>query len=254
MLRDLSKDDWLSILGIPETRVPKVLLLRGTRNLKAQYDRYRQLFSDVVDMGTPNGIFEDVLIGNLDDVSVGYASVYGGPMASEIVHMFGVLGTKLVIQVGCCGAIADGIGPGDLFIAEEAFCGDGASQYYKLSGSTVSATIRPGQLPRLLSDEPGWHTGRIYTTGALLAEGIEDINNWHSRGFGAVDMETAATFAVAEHFGMDRISILFAFDNPRESSHLLIDELDKSERRAEGNCRMNELAFALIRDYGRLSC
>ena len=46
---------------------------------------------------------------------------------------------------------------------------------------------------------------------------------------------------------MDRVSILFAFDNPRHSGHLLLDEAHKMERRAKGNRRMNDLAFELIR-------
>jgi hypothetical protein len=47
---------------------------------------------------------------------------------------------------------------------------------------------------------------------------------------------------------MDRVSILFAFDNPRHSGHLLLDEADKSERRERGNQLMNEIAFTLIRE------
>jgi uridine phosphorylase len=168
-------------------------------------------------------------------------------MASEVGHVFGVLGTSLVVQIGCCGALADGIGPGDLFFAEEAFCGDGASQYYKSDGTSVAATLSPGKLALIPSDDILCHTGRIYTTAALFAEGRREIDDWHSRGYSVVDMETAATFAVAEHFGMDRASILFAFDNPRHSGHLLLHEADKIERRASGNRRMNEIAFELIR-------
>jgi uridine phosphorylase len=247
MLRDLTRDDWLSILGIPQTMIPQALVLRGTRNLKTQYASYKQMFSDVFEVGTPNGVLEDVLVGTVGGVRVAYASVYGAPMASEVVHMFGVLGTSLVVQIGCCGALADGICAGDLFIAHEAYCGDGASQYYKADATTVKASLFPDLLSRRVADDVPCHTGRIYTTAALFAEGKREIDDWHSRGYAAVDMETAATFAVAEHFGMDRVSILFAFDNPRHSSHILLDEADKTERRARGNRRMNEMAFELIR-------
>jgi nucleoside phosphorylase len=124
---------------------------------------------------------------------------------------------------------------------------DGASQYYKSDGMTVTATMSPDKLQLLQSADVPCHAGRIYTTAALFAEGKREIDEWHARGYAAVDMETAATFAVAEHFGMDRVSILFAFDNPRHSGHLLLDEADKMERRARGNRRMNEVAFELIR-------
>jgi uridine phosphorylase len=244
MIRDLAKSDWLSILGIPEDAVPKALILRGTRNLRTQYERYRKCFTNVVEIGTPNGLVEDVLIGEVSGVRVGYASVYGGSMASEIVHMFGILGTPLVVQTGCCGALADQIGPGDLVLAEEAYCGDGASQYYKFDCKMVKAFPKPSELLlcNRVPDIP-LHFGSVYTTAALFAEGKKEIEDWYSQGFAAVDMETAAVFAVAEHFGMERISILFAFDNPRRGEHLLLDEMHKAERRAFGNQRMMELAF-----------
>jgi uridine phosphorylase len=211
--------------------------------LKTQYAVYREFFTDVHEIGTPNSLVEDVFVGTVGGVRVAYASVYGGPMASEVVHMFGAIGTPLVVQVGCCGAIADGLDAGNLVIASDAFCGDGASQYYKSDGPTVRAFPHPAELG--LSDI---HVGRVFTTAALFAEGKRDFDEWHARGFAAVDMETAATFAVAEHFGMERVSLLYTYDNPRHSGHLLIDEHEKADRRSAGNRRMTELAFNVIRE------
>jgi uridine phosphorylase len=243
MLRELTRSDWLSILGIAADAVPRALLLRGTRNLKTQYAAYREYFSDIHEIGTPNALVEDVLVGTLGGLRVAYASVYGGPMASEVVHMFGAVGTPLVVQIGCCGAIADELDAGDLVLVSEAYCGDGASGYYKTDGPLVLAFPDPVELAL-----PGIHVGRVFTTAALFAEGRRDFEDWHARGFSAVDMETAATFAVAEHYRMDRVSLLFAYDNPRRSGHLLLHEGEKSDRRAAGNRRMTELAFKIIRD------
>jgi len=250
MLRDLTRDDWLSILDLPERRIPKALILRGTRNLKSQYDLYRTHFSNIVEIGSPNGILEDVLVGDLDGLSVAYASVYGAPMASEVVHIFGVLGTSLVVQTGCCGGLVDEIGPGDIFIATEAYCGEGASQYYKTDDKMVKASVNVAESRAIrgINDVPV-HFGRIYTTSALFAEGEREVEDWHSRGFSAVDMETSATFAVAEHFGMDRASILFAFDNPRRKEHILMKEADKDKRRILGNKRMIELGLGFVKEY-----
>jgi hypothetical protein len=44
----------------------------------------------------------NVLVGLLRGRTVGFACVYGAPMASEIVHIVGVLGTRAVIQTGNC--------------------------------------------------------------------------------------------------------------------------------------------------------
>lgn len=245
MLKELGKHDWLGILGLQAEDVPGALILRGTRNLQSQYDVARELFSNVRDLGAPNGLIEHVLIGEFRGRRIGFACVYGAAMASEIVHIFGVLGTRAVIQTGNCGALADDLNAGDLFVPTEAFCGEGAAQYYR-NGSVSTAS------PELLashalvgSDSPPTRRGRIYTTAALLAEGAADLEHWYAQGFAAVDMETATTFSVAEHFGMQRAAILYAFDNPRRREHILLTDAEKDVRRARANQTARELAFAL---------
>jgi len=246
MLRDLTKTDWLTMLAIPRDIVPQALLLWGTRNLKARYATMRQRLSGIFEIGAPNALLEDVFIGKLGSVCVGYASVYGDAMASEVVHLFGVLGARLVIQIGTCGGFGAGLKAGNLFVAEEAYCGDGASQYYKRNGKMVAATevfagasdsgCRGGSIAR----------GKIYTTSALFAEGKADIDHWASLGFSAVDMETAATFSVAEHFGMDRGSILTVFDDPCGHEHILSTDDEKDARRSAAQTAMVEIALATI--------
>jgi len=250
VIRDLTKDDWLEILKLDESHIPEALLLRGTRNLRRHYDAHLPHFELIAHIGTPNGVLEDVFVGKYGGVTIGYASVYGAAMASEVVHLFGVLGTRLVIQTGCCGALADGFGAGDLFLATEAFCGEGAAQYYLPGRETVRSTF---DIDRLRSLAGGYdipiHAGRVYTTGALFAEGIGDLERWFEAGFAAVDMETAATFAVAEYFGMERTSILFGFDNPRRREHILLSDAEKDARRGRANAAMIELALGAIRSY-----
>jgi uridine phosphorylase len=248
MLKDLTRDDWLAFLDLDPARIPSVLLLRGTRNLRTRYEQHRGLFDDVVEVGSPNGLFEDVFVGRHRGVDVGYASVYGGPMASEIVHVFGVLGTGLVVQTGVCGALGDGIAAGDLVIATEAGCGEGAAACY-LPG-IARATATPDLVAWACAaegiDVPR-HAGPIWTTAALLAEGDAEVDAWHRGGYLAADMETATTFAVAEHFGMRRISLLVVFDNPREGAHLALTEHDKAGARARGEDAMRGLVFRLFR-------
>jgi uridine phosphorylase len=249
VLKDLTRDDWLSLLNVPESRIPVALILRGTRNLRSHCQTFQRHFTDILEVGTPNGVLEDVFIGDLDGRSVAYASVYGAPMTSEVMHVFGVLGTPLVIQTGCCGALADGSAVGDLFVATEAFCGEGAAQYYEPTEKTATASLdlREWIAVEQLNDVM-LHTGRIYTTSALFAEGVEEVEAWHRAGFAAVDMETATTFTVAKYFDMDRASILFVFDNPRQKEHILLADAEKRQRRAMGNERMISLVLEVVKE------
>ena len=120
-------------------------------------------------------------------------------MASEVTHLFGALGTRLVLLTGCCGAWADGIQAGDLFIPTRAYCGEGAAQYYVGAKSEVVPTANPGNPPATSMNANTLRVvrGGIYTTAALFAEGTNEIERWASDGWDAVDMEAATTFAVA---------------------------------------------------------
>jgi purine-nucleoside phosphorylase len=246
MLKDLTRADWLNILGLPEERIPAVLIVRGTRNFRSRYLEMLPYFDNVLEVGTPNGVTEDVLIGDVRGRPVGFACAYGASLASEVVHIFGVLGTRAVIQIGNCGALADDFGAGDLFVAERAYCGEGAARYYRPGVDWVAASpnlLRSGTLAGL---PPGaYRAGAIYTTAALFAEGAEDVERWFQEGFAAVDMETATTYAVAESFGMDRVAILYGFDNPRQRAHLLQSDAEKDVRRAAANERVRQLALDL---------
>lgn len=250
MLHDLTKSDWQAILNIPGDRIPAALVIRGTRALKRHCADMRRHFSNILDVRDPNVVIDDVFIGDLDGICVAYASVYGAPMASEIVHVFGVLGTPLVIQVGCCGALADPLSPGDLLAVSSAYCGEGASQYYKQDGKEVSATLVLGEtLDPAGGERLKIHCGRVYTTSALFAESNDDIDKWGAQGFSGVAMETAATFAVAEHFGMQRAALLFVFDCPRHGEHILTGDQEKNYRRRLGNQRMIQVARETIKNY-----
>lgn len=242
MLRELTRSDWLSILGLPGARVPAALIVRGTRNLRRQYAAMLPHFDAVTELGTPNGILEDVLVGDVRGVPVGFACVYGAAMASEVVHVFGVLGTSTVIQIGNCGALADGFEAGDLFVAERAYCGEGAAQYYRPGQPWVAASP---ELVAAITERAPVRTGAIHTTGALFAEGAADLDRWHHDGFAAVDLETAATFAVAEHFGMARVALLYGFDNPRRREHLLLSDAESDARRAAADARVKEIVVEL---------
>ena len=244
MLKELSRRDWLSLLNLPEAMVPRILILRGTRNLKAGYEKHKTYFKDVRELNSPNDIFEDIFIGTHDDTLFGYASVYGDAMASEVVHLFGVLGTRIVIQTGCCGALAENMLPGDIVCPTFAYCGEGASRYYLPGHDKIEASselvdsIKSSEVAPLTL-----HKGPVWTTSALLAEGKAEIQKWREQGFIAVDMETAATFSVAKYFKMKRLSLLFVFDNPGQGGHLLLTDAQQKARRLSGEQTIIDLAL-----------
>lgn len=248
MLKELTRADWLELLHLPEERVPDILVLRGTRSLDVHLDRHRALFDGVDEVRVPNGIIEHVMIGGVGERLVGYASVYGDAMASAVTHLFGALGTRLVIQTGCCGALVEGMRPGDLVAVTSAYCGEGAAQYYVPGRDRIDTS--PGLVDHLLrglSVRVRTHTGPIWTTSALMAEGQAELERWRGLGCIGVEMETASTFAVAEYFKMRRCALLFVYDTPFDGAHLLLASQEQRVHRRLGEQAMTEAVFSYVR-------
>ena len=254
MLRDLTGSDWQEILRIPPDRLPQVAVLRGTRNLRHWCAKYEELLSDVVHVGSPNGILDDILLGRLERTDVAYASVYGPAMASEVAHVFASMGVRLILQTGCCGAWGPGVRAGDIFVARRAGCGDGASRYYTPEQREVSAgadvvDVVASGLPSELS----LHVGGLYTTAALFAEGREEVAAWAAEGWEAVDLETATTLSVAQSFGVRAASLLYVFDNPMTEGDLVLSSEEKNHRREIGNAAMMDATLRVVASLDTLA-
>ncbi len=67
-------------------------------------------------------------------------------------------------------------------------------------------------------------------------------------------METAATFAVAAHFGTDRGSLLAVFDTLRGEEHILLSEEETDARRVGAQKAMLDIAFSTIAKHAAHSC
>jgi len=253
MLADLTRDDWLGALRLGHNEVPSALIMRGTRNLKTQLARYRGLLADARELHPANGIFEDILVGSHKGTRIAFACVYGPSMVSEVAHVFCVLGVSRIILTGCCGALAPGISAGDIVVPEAAFPGDGASRYYGADGSAVveaDPELRRSAVNLLERGESAVHKGHIYTTCALCAESAADIEAWAAQGYLAVDMETATTYAVARHFGVPAVGVLFAFDCLAGGESVALTDDEKAEQRRQGEALVMTTALHLAATGG----
>lgn len=254
MLADLMRDDWLGILGLGPEEAPAALIMRGTRNLKTRLAQHRELLADAHELGSPNGIFEDILLGSYRGVRLAMACVYGAPMASEIAHVFGVIGVSRIVLTGCCGALQRGLAAGDIVVPSAAFPGDGASGYY---GADASVLVPADPLLHAkavaLLGQCGWaaHPGRIYTTSALCAESAADVADWSGQGYAAVDMETATAYAVASHFRVPAVAMLFAFDCLAAGESIVLTDAEKAQRRERGEQVMMAAALELAVSDGK---
>src|SRR5690625_3530747 len=81
----------------------------------------------------------NTVVGKYKGINIGYANVFGGPMAVTIVHQFGLAGTNQFIQTGNMGGLSKDVKYGEIFIVTEAGMQDRVSHWYLPDQQTVIA-------------------------------------------------------------------------------------------------------------------
>ena len=121
------------------------------------------------------------------------ATGMGGPSAAIVLYELIELGARRAIRVGTCGAIAPALALGELVIARESICADGASRAIGAGGERASADQE--LTAALARAAPAAHVGTIVsvdlfyeTDGAPRADAHEDAL--------AIEMEAATLFAL----------------------------------------------------------
>jgi uridine phosphorylase len=117
------------------------------------------------------------------------ATGMGGPSAAIVLSELITLGARRAIRVGTCGALASGLGLGELVIAREAISADGTSRALG-AGERVAADPR---LTEALSDQaPSAHRGTVVSVDLFYDEGRRPP----APDALAIEMEAATLFAV----------------------------------------------------------
>jgi purine-nucleoside phosphorylase len=123
------------------------------------------------------------------------ATGMGGPSAAIVLHELIALGARRAIRVGTCGALAPGLALGELVVASEAICADGASRALGV-GERIAAdhTITAA----LMRAAPSAREGAVVSVDLFY----EDGDPGEGRDALAVEMEAAALFAVGARAGV----------------------------------------------------
>lgn len=133
------------------------------------------------------------------------ATGMGGPSAAIVVSELADLGARAVVRVGTCGALAPGIALGELLVVQEALAADGAS---RALGAGARLAADDGLTARLEAD----HAGLAVSTDLFYDRDLGRQEGWAAQGALAVEMESAAVFAVAADRGIAAASLLLVSD------------------------------------------
>lgn len=203
-----TKREWLELLGIKEYDIPELLVLEGTWWDKTAYQTRLAYLDEVKEVKFPN-----MFLGKFGDRKVMFSCAYGAPRAVEPIHIFGTLGTPIVVQIGSCGSLQQQVKTGDIVVPNRAKIGEGASQYYQSFETSYPDTSLASQaVTHIEQQHVKAHEGFHLTTSALFQQNLSTVESWTKAGFLSVDMETSAVFSAARYFGMRAVSLVFVWD------------------------------------------
>lgn len=117
----------------------------------------------------------------------------GGPSAAIVLEELIALGVTRAIRVGTAGALDPGLKLGELLVVDRALAGDGTSR--ALGASEWSSADRE-LLAALCAAAQGSASGPIVSSDLFYELGQSRLEAWTRAGALAVEMETAALFAV----------------------------------------------------------
>jgi uridine phosphorylase len=241
-IMEVTREEWLTALKMPPGEVPDVVIVEGSWWRQQRTDWRLSYLTDVRELAFP-----DMFWGRWRDKKVVFCCAYGASRTVEVIHLFGVLGAKLAVQIGTCGGLQSHLRTGDVILPEAALCREGVAYLY---GAVEAALGASAWLDHASNDlKARAHTvyrGTHLTWSALFAQDGRMVETWHRAGYLSVDMETATTYAVAEHFGVPAVSMLVVWDDLTRGRSFL-DPLSDDEQAAlnRANQSVYEVALAL---------
>ncbi len=151
----------------------------------------------------------------------------GCPSLAIVVEEVVRLGARRLVRVGTCGAVGDGVAPGDLVVATASVPNDGTTRQY-LRGIPYSPVADHAVVQALqaAAERTGrtTHTGLIQTDDAFYATSPADVPELSRRGVLGIEMEASTLFTLGALRGVSTGCILVV-SNRIGDEHMLAPDL-----------------------------
>ena len=134
----------------------------------------------------------------------------GGPSAAIVIAELADLGARQLLRVGTAGALAPALALGDLLVVTEAIPSDGTSRKLGADGPLAPD---PGLAAALLAaggDQV--QAGPVVSTDLFYDGPAGEEQEWVATGAVAVEMETAALFALARRRRLQSAALVLVSD------------------------------------------
>lgn len=150
----------------------------------------------------------------------------GAPATAFLLDQLVACGARLLVTVGIGGSLVPSVPPGTVVVVGDAIAGDGTSpRYAPCDDRTIPAspTLAKTLVDALRSSGADAITATAWTTDAPFRETPAAVEAARSAGAVAVDMETAAVYALAAYRRVAACSILVITDGVWDNWQPAID-------------------------------
>jgi purine-nucleoside phosphorylase len=203
-----SAADLQRIHRVRDQDLPDAAVLYGIWSAAAGEAEVRALFPDA------RPAAERTVIVELDGRRIWLVWCYGAAMASSHAHLAAVLGARSILQVGSYGGLATDGKVGDVLVPRRVLGRDGVSrQQSRGAVLEMDPELRDQLEASLVAEGATTIDGLLLTTTSISLERDQDIRRWMRAGYAGVEMEAAATAAMARHFGVPTAGAFVLWDN-----------------------------------------
>ena len=213
MIRDvhLSGKDLMSMVQLRPKDVGKYAIVPGPK------ERLDSLIKKI-ENPVKNFAFMEYTMHTGTYNGVPVTAINGGRFAADTAITTEILcnaQVKCLIRIGSCGSLTKNINIGDLVIATGAVRGDGVSPYYvdKNFVTEPDKQLNDELIQVAKASGLNVHTGKVWSTDAILRETKEHVNAAVDQGAVAVDMVSSIFLTLAQLYKIPAVSILAVSDN-----------------------------------------
>lgn len=142
----------------------------------------------------------------------------GHPSSMLVFEELVMLGAKVIVRLGTCGAMVKGLRIGDIIIPTGVAYHPGGAFYQYLRDNVCMACAPHFEVLKTLVEETqksgvNYAVGPIVSSDAFYAEDPEFVKRWTSRGIIAVEMECAGLFMLGAMRGVKTGALLIVSDS-----------------------------------------
>ncbi len=219
MYKSMSAEEYRALIGLPSDYKIEGMLCYGTWDTKKQIQHLKDSIESLgksYSYGTLPFFLEKMVEFTIDGRKFWFDVSYGGALLSEYLHLACLFGSKKNILLGSCGGLSPTIPSSDLIVPTLSYGDESSTRMYDPQAKDhqhySDESLSKNLVARLSSLYKVWE-GKTITCQAMMAETLEDVQNWSKEGYLGVEMEAATVFAVSNHFKVPAAAVLLVADN-----------------------------------------